>query len=168
MCEPTTIMALSALATAGGTYMQVDGARKSANFQAQVADRNAKMAETQAQDALHRGNLAQQQQRRQTSQTMGAQRAALAARGIDISEGSALSILEDTAYFGQMDEATIKSNSEREAWGFRVQGSNSSANAEALRSQASGMNPLFSAGTSLLGSASSVATRWYSPKRPGG
>ena len=45
----------------------------------------------------------------------------MAANGVDLSSGSPLDILGDTAMYGELDALTIRSNAEREAYGYRVQ-----------------------------------------------
>lgn len=164
MCGPMAPMIAMAIASAASAYKAAKAEKAAAQYQAQVAGNNAKASEQQAVDALQRGDMAAMNTRRKYDQLGGTQRAALAARGIDIGEGSALSILEDTAYFGELDQRTVRANAAREAWGYRVQGSNQQANAIFLQSQSDNTNPLMAAGTSLLGSASSVAGKWYGSK----
>ena len=165
MCEPTTIiMAVSAVVGALGAYQGAESQKAAATYQSQVAANNAKVSEWQAQDALQRGQVARQDTRRKYAALEGTQRAGLAARGLDISEGSALSILEDTQYFGELDMGTVSNNAAREAWGYRVQASNQTANASMLKAQADATNPMFAAGASLLSSGGSVARQWYGTK----
>jgi hypothetical protein len=167
MCAPMAFMIAAAVASAASSYKNAQAEKQAAKYQAQVAGNNAKAAEQQAVDALQRGDMASQQVRRKYDQLGGTQRAAMAARGLDIGEGSALSILEDTAYFGELDQRTVRANAAREAWGYRVQGSNFQANSMFLQSQSDNTNPLMSAGLSLLGSSGQVAGKWYGSKGPG-
>lgn len=140
MCNPLIFMvALTAVSAYGSAQTQ----KQTAKYQAAVAENNQKAAEWQAQDAVQRGNAAADQARRKGTQTLGSQRAAMAAAGLDISTGSALSILEDTDYFNQVDQATIRDNAAREAWGYKVQANNSAASAQMYNSTASNINPLF-------------------------
>lgn len=129
--------------TAVSAYGQARTQKQTADYQSKVAANNQKASEWQAQDALQRGNAAADMARRKGSQTIGSQRAAMAAAGLDISSGSALSILEDTEYFNQLDQVTIKDNAAREAWGYKVQASNSEASANLYKSTADNINPLF-------------------------
>jgi hypothetical protein len=166
MCEPTTIALFAGAAlSAGGAYMQVDGQKKMATYQAQVAENNRKTAEWQAADAQDRGNTAAMATRRKYAAMQGTQRASLAARGLDISEGSADAILADTEFFGEIDQNTVRANAAREAWGYKVQAGNFENNAAALNAQADGMNPLLSgamAGAgSYLSNARGVNPKWF-------
>lgn len=168
MCTGAEIMLASAVASGVGTVvsaygqMQASQAQKNAyEYQAAINANNAKVAEWQAQDAIRRGQDAEIDQRRKTAALKGSQRASLAARGLDISEGSALNILTDTDYLGEIDALTIRSNADKQAWAARVQGNNDMANAELLSMRADAENPLMEGAGTLLTGAGGVADRWY-------
>ncbi|MDB5957695.1 hypothetical protein [Ramlibacter sp.] len=150
-------MALAAYSAYSGSQAN----KSAANIQAQVAANNAKMAEYQTEDATARGDQAAQAQGMRTDRLKGTQRAALASNGVDLGQGSAVQILSDTDYFGQVDKTTILDNAAREAWSYRAQGANFDANASILRNRANAENPWLAAGTSFLGSATRVAPSWY-------
>lgn len=142
--------------------VQASAAQKSAyNYQAQVSANNAKVAEWQAQDAIRRGQDAEIETRRKTAALRGNQSASLAARGLDISEGSALNILTDTDYLGEQDALTVRTNADKQAWAARVQGNNDMANSELLSMRSNAESPLMAGAGTLLTGASSVADRWY-------
>lgn len=170
MCEPAT-MALAM--TAAGTVVQTSAAmsaskaqKQAYEYQAAVSRNNQKIAEWQAQNEIAKGQEAEIEQRRRISALKGSQRAGLAAKGLDISTGSALNILTDTDYLGELDVANIRSNAERAAWAARVQGSNEAANAELLTMRAEAENPLMAGAGTFLSGAGSVAERWYTYNRP--
>ena len=161
MCDlVTATIAASTLVGTAGTIQQGNAAQDAANYQAQVAERNREISEMQAVDAKKRGRVEETRKRRQTEQRLGAQRAAMAANGIDIDSGSSLDVLGDTAQFGELDALTIRSNTEREARGFRQQGQNfqSEANLSRARGSAAKTGSLFNAGSTLLTGASKGAT----------
>lgn len=169
----STWAGISAATSVIGLGLQAYGAMTSSNaqknayeYQAQVSANNAKIAEWNAQDALRRGEQAEIDQRRKMAALKGNQRATLAARGLDISEGSALNILTDTDYFGEYDALTIRNNAEKQAWGARVEGNNASANSELLRMRAAAENPIMEGAGTLLAGAGSVADRWYRYSNP--
>lgn len=85
---------------------------------------NADIAELQAQDVQEQGLQAERQSRSRYAQLKGQQRAALAANGVALDEGSALRIQSDTDYASDVDADVIKSNAMKAALGFRVQGAN--------------------------------------------
>lgn len=123
----TAFLALSAVSTAsqfGGQRKSARGVERAGEYEAELAEINAKLAEEQERDVLARGEEAASRHRLDVKRLAGAQRVALAAQGIALDDGSAADILGDTAYFGALDEATIRNNARREAFGFKVQAMN--------------------------------------------
>jgi hypothetical protein len=101
MCEATLIMmAASTVLSAGAQYQQGQVAK-------QVGRNNQIMAEYAAQDALRRGEEDAQKVRQQADQLKGRQRALMAAKGLDLTEGTPADILDQTDFFGQTDIATM-------------------------------------------------------------
>ena len=169
MCFAAAPLVLAAIA-AVGAYSSVANQKAQAEYQSKVAANNASIAELQAQDAKARGDKASFDVRRKYAALMGAQRASMAARGLDITDGSANAILQDTAYFGAYDEATTRSNAAREAWGYRVRAAGSQSDAAAYGATADAINPLMSGGLAGAGtwfsSAQSVDQKWYRGEKP--
>lgn len=158
MCEPVTIAyAVAAAAGAYGAYSSSQNAKAQAEYQSDVAQANATMAGYQREDALRRGEEDAQQAARQAERMRGTQVARLASNGLDITSGSSLSILEDTAFFGAQDVQTIRNNAAREAWGYSVQADNAMASSQMYTSAAKAQNPGRAAGLSLLSSAGQFA-----------
>lgn len=151
--------------SAYSAVQQSAAAKDSANYNAAVQRNNAQLAEYQAQDAVTRGDKATEDHMRKVAQLKGSQKASMAARGLDLSEGSALNILTDTDLFGEIDANTIQTNAAREAWGYRAQGSNSTAQANLYKAQADNQNPLMAGAGTLLAGAGSVADRWTAYKK---
>lgn len=141
MCSPT--IALVAL-TAASAYTAAEAQSSADEYQAGVARNNEKVAEWQAGDAQRRGAEAAAATRRKYAGLMGTQRANMAARGLDITDGSANSILQDTSFFGQYDENTVRANAAREAWGYKSQAANFGNEAAFRQSSADGRSPLLS------------------------
>lgn len=160
-------MSSIAMSTAGaitgatGSYYQSQANQAAYNYQAQVAQNNRQYGEWQAQDAIRRGQIAENVSRSRTAQLRGTQRASLAARGIALDEGSALNILSDTDFMGDLDALMIRDNAAREAWGLREQGKSQGADAILMRGRANAESPLFSGASSLLAGAGQVASQWY-------
>jgi len=150
--------------SAVGAMRNSQGTQQAYAAQAQVARNNEQIAGWQAQDAIQRGGRTVVQSRIQTAQTKGAQRARLAAAGVDLGEGSALNILADTDYFGEIDVNTITDNAAREAWAIRQQAAGFKSEASLLQSRADSESPWMAGATSLLTSAGKVAGGWYGGK----
>lgn len=153
-----------AVFSAYSAYSQSQASKAAYNYQAAVNNNNAKIAEWNAQDVARRGEQDLIDQRRKTAAVMGSQRATLAGRGIDLSEGSALNILSDTAYLGEQDAITVKDNTAKNVWAAKVQASNESANAGLMQMKADNENPWVSGAGSLLTSAGKVSDAWYKYK----
>ena len=132
MCEPTTILAGATLAAGAlSAYNQY----QTGKYSAAVAERNADVAEAQAQDSINRGNAQAEEVRRRNRQVAGTQAATMGATGAELSTGNALDIFGDTAQFGTLDTLTTVNNSQREAYGYQTQSANYDAQAVSARKQ---------------------------------
>lgn len=152
MCNPVLALTIAATAvSAVGTGMQAASSAAQSRYAARVADRNAQMEDLAARDAIDRGKVESQNYQRQASQMQGAQRASMAANGIDIDYGSAALVRGDSARFAGEDVQNIRQNSIREARGFEI-------NAANYRSQAAGSRQAASAAVAqgIFGVASTV------------
>lgn len=165
MCNPGMAALALTASSAASAYAGARNRQGMAAYQAQVAANNAAVADIEAADALARGNRAAAETRRKYAALLGTQRASLAARGLDVTAGNANAILNDTGYFGAMDEQTVRTNAAREAWGYRVRATNARGDAAAFQATADATNPLLEAGLAggrtLLGTGMMVAPRWY-------
>lgn len=165
MCAPVAIaygIAMVVAATAAGytASEQASAQKESYDYQAAVNRNNAITAQRARADALRRGEIEAQKQMLQQSQLRQRQAAQLASNGLDLGTGSAVDLLATTDYLGKRDTSTIMSNAAREAWGYNVQASNYTANANLLQSSADNINPAATGAmtgvTSLLSSAASA------------
>lgn len=159
--------AVGGLLASKGAYDKSSAERYAYEYQAKVAANNATVATWRAQDAITRGQTETARQQLKTRQIKGAQRAAFAARGVDMGEGSALNILSDTDLMGAVDAATITDNAAKEAWALRAEASNANANAGLLRARAAAENPAGSALGTVLTTGGTVASSWYNLKSKG-
>lgn len=161
------MMGTGALTGAIGSYYGAKTQQSNLATQAKLNDINAKISESAAQSALLAGQREEQGSRLRTAQLKSAQRTSMAANGIDLASDTALNILTTTDVMGESDANTIAANAVRAAWGYRTQATNQSNQAMMDRSSAAGINPGMSAASSLLGSATSMATSWYGLKKSG-
>ncbi|CAB5162183.1 hypothetical protein UFOVP152_10 [uncultured Caudovirales phage] len=136
-----------------GSYYSALGDKRALQLQAEMADRNALHAATagteQASNVLQRG-----------AQLMSTQRANMAANGVDLTEGSPAAVIESTDTMRQVDANTTINNAMQEAFGYR-------AEATMKRGAADAISPAMQAGTTLLDSASKVASQWATMKKLG-
>jgi hypothetical protein len=160
VCELTTL-ALTASAVSGG--LSAVGAYQQGQVNKQVAYNNARMAEYAAADAQRRGEEEAQAVRRKGDQVKGAQRARMAAAGLDLGVGTAAELQDQTDFFSETDQSTARFNASREAWSNREQ-------AKQLRAQgsAAARQGTMSAFGTLLGTGGQVADKWrtYSGGKP--
>lgn len=158
---------LGGLLGAKGSYDSASASKEAYAIQAAIARANAQTSEAQAQIALENGQSAEQNTRLRTRQVIGSQRAAMAANGIDLGEGTATDILTTSTFMGERDALTVRDNASRQAWAYRVQGTNAINNANVMDQAGNAINPGMAAAGSLLTTASSVAGTWYNMKKQG-
>lgn len=134
MCDLVLALTLgSTLIGAAGAIQQGQAAAQAADYNAQVQEMNAQLSERQAKDALERGANDEQKKRQQVAQILGQQQLSMAANGVDISFGSPLDTLVDTATLGEIDALTIRQNAYRESYGYEVDAVNRRAGATLTR-----------------------------------
>lgn len=181
----STVAMASLAVAAAGTAASVAGQMQQQQAQSQAAGVNsanavyqsqlarqqqvlvAQQTQQQVDDAKRRGDVAEMNRRRLTSQQTGEQQARLAAQGTDL-EGSPTDILGDTAAVGEFDAQTIRSNAAREAYGYKVAGQRTEmglgndATMASLRAANSTYSPSYlGAGSSLLSGASTLGEKWW-------
>lgn len=161
--------AVGGIASAFGAIQQGKAQASQLKFQAAQNRNNAIVARRQSDDAIKRGEVAEEAQRRNTQQIIAKQRVGFAARGIDLGSDNVVETLADSAQFGELDALTVRSNYAREAYGYQVQASNYSASADndLLGAKNAKTASYITAGTSLLSGASSVAGSYADYKRLG-
>ena len=102
--------------------MQQSNAQKAAGqAQEEQSRENAKAANNQARNTELSAQVDEDRRRQMTRQQLATQRSVLAANNLDMSTGTAVEILGDTAAIGEQDALTIRANAAREAWGLRSQ-----------------------------------------------
>jgi len=165
----TAVPIISLISTVVGTVVQMqaqqkaaDAAARAANYQAEIAEQNAQTAELYAKDAIKRGDTDAEVKQLQTRLQKSRMKTVLAGSGVLINQDSALDLVSDAAASGAYDALIIRSNAQREAFGFRKQGLNFLQSAELARmrgasAQAAGGTAAF--GT-LIGGAGSFADKW--------
>jgi hypothetical protein len=116
------------------------------------------------------------------AQVKGSQRASMAARGLDMSEGTPVEIQAstDTVMWDEID--SVRADAARAAWGYEASGSaqaasimagaqaqsfNYSMEAGAARGSAKSTSPNSAFSSSLLSGAAQVAGKWYGLSKEG-
>lgn len=155
MCDPLTLTVAATALSAAGTITSTMGAVQQAKYEANLAEYNRKLESQKAADALERGNIEVRNAARQEAALMGAQRASMAANGIDVSFGSASDLIADTAMLAQEERLTIRENTRREMMGYDINAANYGAKANAARNAATGAlwSGAFQLGSTIAGGA---------------
>lgn len=170
MCTASAALAAQgagAASSAVGSYYSAAASKRDLNLRADLAEINAKSAESAAQATLLSGQRETQRSMIATAQLKAKQRTGLAANGVDLGVGSAANILTTTDVMGEVDANTIEANAVRGAWGQRMQSVDLQNQARSSRAAAGAISPGMSAVGSLLGSAGQVASSWYSMNKAG-
>ncbi len=167
-----TMLAVGAVATVASTvlgtvssYQQGKQQQAMYNYQAKVAQENEKIANQNAAQERQTGIEEARLQRMKTLQAVGSQQAAMAANGMDVTQGTSLDIIEDTAAMGELDALQIETNYEKKALAYEQQANNFSnqANLDYIAGKnayTSGKIGAVSSGLNGLSKLTGVATKW--------
>lgn len=157
-------------AAGAGTALSAAGSIKSGNaayqaghYQAAVNENNARLAESQAQEALDQGKVEEERVRRETAALIGQQRAVLAGLGQALGVGTGADIVADSAMLGEVDAITTRRNASRAALGFRIEAQNFRNEAQLNRMGASSARTaglLGASGTLLSGIGDAASTSY--------
>jgi len=150
-----------------GAYFNASGQKTTLNAQADIDDINARLQEMTAQSELLSGQRQEQQSNITYESLKSSQKTAFAANGIDLSSETPVNVMTSTDTVKEWDAATIAANATRSAFGARQTGLTYSNRARGARAQAEAINPFMSATGSLISSAGTVASSWYTLKKNG-
>lgn len=154
---------IGTVATIAGTVTGMQAQRQAAQAETASAEYQAKQARIMAEDTLKRGAADEQAKRRQTAALEGRQRAVMAASNLDLSSGSPLAVLTDTAILGELDADTVKNNAQREATQQRAQ-----AGIYDMKAKAADQAGKIGVISTALGGVSTLADKWYRNRQPSG
>lgn len=151
---------------------QLKSQAMSLEFQSKMAEINARQAEFGAENIMQAGERQAGAVSLKSGQAKGAARASLAARGVQLGEGSAAELIGTNDLMKEIDMLTINSNTVRAAENARTQSVNYQNQASLLSvsshnvyASANSISPMAAGFTSLLGSASSIGNSWFMSKQ---
>lgn len=156
---------VSLVSTVAATGVSMMGAKYQADAGKAAAKTTQMQEEADAVDSINRNRIAEERQREKTSLLIGRQKAVMGANGLDLTSGSPLDVIGDSAALGEMDALTIHNNGERER-DFHL----ANAQKAAMQGKVAGDTGQFQMAGAALGGISSVADKWYrfsSPKSYG-
>lgn len=122
---------------------------------ARIGEYNASLLEAKARDAQRRGFEDESRFRIDLRGLLGSQRAGYAGQNVDVGTGSPVDVVTDTAYQGELDALTLRTNAAREAWGYRAEAENERMQAAATRR----LGKLQAGSTRRVGQADAFSTR---------
>lgn len=123
------IMAATAAVSTVAAVRQGQAAANAAQFNSDVALRNAAISDAQGQAAV-------EAQQRDAQRRIGSAVAAYGASGVQLSEGSPTDVLAESARMAALDAATLRYNYRLKGLGLQTQASLDSANASNSRTAA--------------------------------
>lgn len=125
MCAPAAALPYIMMATTLATGAAQAGAQRAEGAaNAAIADNNQRIVQAQAEAENANATREMEQKAWETRALIGRQKAALAANNVDLSQGTAMDILGESAMFGEYDQQTIRNNAARAAWGFQAEKTN--------------------------------------------
>jgi hypothetical protein len=132
------------------------------NYQAGVAQVNATVAKQDATYATQAGEVEAQNSGMRTRAEVGSTRAGMAAGNVDITSGSGARVITSETEIGQQNEATIRANAAKRAYGFDVKAAADTAQAGAydVAASTSKTSGIIGAVSSVIGGAGNVAAKW--------
>lgn len=160
-------MGIGALGEAGTAMFGAKSEKYGLNLEAKFADMAAEQEANNARYALEAAQKTEQTYALSAAQLKSTQRAGLAASGVDLGAGSALAEQVSTDYVTETDRNQIRLNAQREAAGYRTKATSDRITALTKRAGAKAISPLMSGVSSLAGSASKIAGKWYTLNKLG-
>lgn len=158
MCDPGTLTLVATAAAVAGTVTSSVASYQQKRYEARLNEANQAAENARVADALDRGEITARDAARKQSQLAGAQRAAMAANGIDVSFGTAADLLADTSMYGREEQQTIRENTRREVMGYDINAANFGGAANAAR--AAGTGALIAGGLQVASTIAGGAQRY--------
>lgn len=138
-------------ATVASTAVSAYGAISSAQSQKKAGEYNAQVQRDQADFANQKGSILAGEEQDKARRVAGIQRSQMAAGNVNISTGSPLDILTETAGVGQLNALRTINNAQREAYGL-----NASADMDLYKGKEAGKAGYLNAAGSMLSGAGGV------------
>ena len=169
MANPVSMAAIGGASTVASGIIGAVGAqsqgRAQANmyqYQAGVARVNATVAKQDSDYAREAGEVEATNAGMRTRAEVGATRAGMAAGNVDINSGSGKRVVASETAIGQENEATIRANAAKRAYGFDVKAAGDTATAGAMDVAATTSREAgdINAISTIIGTAGSVASKW--------
>lgn len=145
-----------------GAIKQGQAEKSSAEYNAQIAANNAKLATQNAGFAAKEGEAQAEASSLKTRAQVGGIVANQGAAGVDVNTGSAVDVRSSAAQLGELSALDIRSNAARQAYGYQTESTGSTAQSQLDKMQGANAGPAGSinAGATLLGGLGSASTNY--------
>jgi hypothetical protein len=155
--------------SAYGSYEQGQAQSASAQYQAQVAANNAKIARQNAVLEIQSGETQATNVGLKTRAVVGQEKATQGASGVNVNKGSAVDVRAGTEETGMLDALTVRSNAARRAYGYQVSATSDTAQSQLLQRQSEQAETAGDIGAfaSLISGASTVGGQYMKMKSLG-
>lgn len=169
MADPVSIAAIGMGASAAGgavgafgNLFQGGAQSNMYKYQAGVARVNATVAKQDADYAREAGEVEATNSGMRTRAEVGSTRAGMAAGNVDINTGSGARVVKSEIAIGQENQATLRANAAKRAYGFDVKAAGDTATAGALDIAATTSKESgdINAISTIIGAAGNVASKW--------
>lgn len=170
MADPFTIMAAVGMGAAavggvvGAVGAESKGAAQSAQYQYQagIAQMNETIAKQNADYEFKAGEVSAQQSGMKSRAELGQAKAVQSASGLDVNSGSPADVRKSMIEVGQENQAVIRSNAARKAYGYATEaaGQEAQSNLYGMAASNSKTAAHIEALGSIIGGVSSVSTKW--------
>ena len=163
----TAMMAAGAASSTVGAYFGAKNQKQALQYQANIAEINAGIADRAAESEIPKGQREEQSVRLKGAQVKSAQRVGYAANGIDLGSETATRVLTSTDLMTEVDANQVQANAIASAWGHKLQATGMRNEALVDRATAQGINPTAQALSTLLTQSGQVAGSWYTMNKVG-
>lgn len=166
MCNPMIVAAVASVAAAGiaavSAQQQGEAADDAAEFNAKVAENNAKVQAGAAAEARRQGSVEAESAHERGQKIIAAQRVAEASQGMLVDSGSGMDLQAETAGLSRLDTMMAANNATRRAYGYEVGQGDLLADAQLgrMRGKAARTSGYLSATGSILGGISTGASAY--------
>lgn len=176
MADPASLatMSLAASGTSGGISAlgSIMGGQSQASmfqYQSGIAAMNAEIAKQNADYAVAAGEVSAQESGMRTRAQIGQTIATQGAGNLAVGQGSNARVVNSELALGQEDQALIRSNAAKQAYGYEVTAAQDTAQSQLDTQAASNAKTagIISGIGSLLGTAGSVSSKWLTATQSG-
>ena len=152
----TTAAVIAAVSTVVSAGTAAYSSYAAGEAKEEAAEYNAEIAKQKSQEALQRGASEAAEKRDRARRLASTQVEGAAMSGVEVSSGTALDLLTETAGMGELDALRSVTNAQREAWGYQAQ-----SELDLFEGRAASRAGKLNAAGTLLGAAGNVTYSSY-------